>query len=261
MKQSRRLFLQTFGVGITAVSLPEVSSLLNWFSFPGGPDEDLSVTIHRLLLGPRAGGPFVAYADANITLGEPQRLLSAPSALLKMLDSLGFNRYFSDRVGYEDAAQCRDNFEAQVTEWRSPRYGFSSFTDVKRSASDEDVAVAVGGNIDSNNNLTQAAGSTQYQGLPAVALVKNDPIVAVATKWLLEKNLSGKELAQALAVTRKSEVAMDGDEKAMRYETPVTASVYIPRPPQQSRVENAVGVLAAHLKKAPNNVYVAEMYT
>jgi hypothetical protein len=258
MGQSRRLFLQTLGAGVAVVSLPEISSILNWFSLPGGPDEDLAATLHRLLLGQGAGGAFVAQADTYVTEGPPQQLLDAPSALLNMLDRFGLEKSFSERVSYLDASQCEPHFKRQEETWR--QHGFDAFTDVKRPLADNHVAIAVGGNIDSNHNLTTAAGATQYQAHPAVPLVNHDPGVVGAAWWLLHKNSSEKELAQRLAVIEKHNVAMDDGQTATRYETPVSASVYIPRPRRNSRVSNAVGIVAANHKSDPSNIYFADLY-
>lgn len=258
MAQSRRVFLQTLGAGVAIVSLPEISSILNLCSFPGSSGDDLEATLRRLLLGRSTGGEFVAHADTRIIEGTPQQLLDAPSALLKTLDDLKLDRSFSGCVNYTEASQCRDNFKRREEEWR--RGGFEDFTDVKRSPRDKDVAVLLGGNIDRDSNLNHAAGATQYQQSPAIPLHNHDPGVTRAAWWLLNKNLSGKELAQGLAVIEKRNIKMDDGQTSTRYETPVSASVYIPRPRHKSQVSNAVGIVATHNKNEPNSIYFADLY-
>lgn len=259
MTQSRRMFLQALGAGAAIVSLPEISSILNLFSLPGGPDEDLKSMLHRLLLGESAGGAFVAHADTRIIEGTPQQLLDTTSGLLNMLDNLGLARTFSNRVRYDNASACGENFQRQEKIWREDHH-LNAFTDVKRPQLDTDIAIAVGGKIDHNSNLSYAMGATQYQAGKAVPLVRIDPGVLRATNLLLGRNLSAKELAQGLAVIDKRGIAIDGGQTATRYETPVTTSVYIPRPRLNSGVSGAVGILAAHNKKEPNSVYYTDIY-
>jgi hypothetical protein len=260
MTQSRRVFLQALGAGVAIVSLPEISSILNWLSFPGSPDDDLAATLSKLLSGKSAGGTFVARAsDTSIIEGEPQRLLGAPSALLKMLDHLELDRSFSDKVDYSDSRQCKEHFELQERTWRQ-QHGFEAFTDVKRAPADDQVAIAVGGNLDSDHNLIEAAGATQYHDHPAKPIIANDPGLILAAWWLLHKDSSEKELAQRLAVIEKQNLVMDGDQTATRYETPISASVYIPRPRRNSRISNAIGIIAANHKNDPNNIYFADLY-
>lgn len=258
MRQSRRIFLGSLAAGITFFSLPEISPVFRLINLSGGADDDLADTIHRLLLGEGAGGPFVARAETSMIEGTPQPLLETPTALLKMLDEHGFGRSFSSRVNNAQADQCEGEFEAREDSWRGK--GFDAFTKVHRSRVDNDVALGVGGNIDANSNLVKAAGATQYQDKPAVDLVGADPALAIAAKWLLDENLSGREVAQALTLTEKRNVTMENGRVSTRYETPVSASVYIPQPRRSSRVSNAVGVVAASLKREPNRIYFADLF-
>lgn len=258
MRQSRRIFLGSLGAGITFFSLPEVSRVFSLLNPNGGPDDDLAGMIHRLLLGESSGGPFVALAETSMIEGTPQPLLAPPSALLKMLDAHGFDRSFSSRVNNDQADQCESQFIAQENSWREQ--GYDSFTKIHRSAVDKQVAFGVGGNIDANNNLVRAAGATQYEDNSAVPLVRHDAPVTVAAQWLLDKNLSGKEVAQALALTGKQNVTMENGQVASRYETPVSSSVYIPQARRSSRVRNSVGVVATNLKKDPNRIYFADLF-
>lgn len=258
MRQSRRMFLGALGAGITFLSLPELSPVLRILNPSGGPDDELADTIHRLLLGQGAGGPFIARAETRMISGDPQPLYDAPTALLKMLDSHGFNRRFSANPDNDEADQCEGEFESREDSWR--RQGFNAFTKIHRSKVDNHVAIGVGGNIDDDTNLIKAAGATQYQDKPAVDLVGHDAAVTMATKWLLDKNLSGKELAQVLALTEKRNVSMESGQLATRYETPVSTGVYIPQPRQSTRISNAVGVIAANLKKEPSDIYFADVY-
>jgi hypothetical protein len=258
MRQNRRMFLGALGAGIAFLSLPEISPVLGILNPSGVPDDNLADTIHRLLLGEGSGGPFIARAETTMIEGVPQPLYDAPTALLKMLDSHGFDRRFSANPNNDEADQCAGEFEAREDSWR--RQGFNAFSKIHRSKVDNHVAIGVGGNIDDNSNLTKASGATQYQNMPAVDLVGHDAAVTMATKWLLDKNLSGKELAQVLALTEKRNVAMESGQLTTRYETPVSAGVYIPQPRQSSRVRNAVGVIAANLKKEPNYIYFTDVY-
>jgi hypothetical protein len=258
MRQSRRSFLGSLGAGLAFLSLPEISPVLGLFTPSSNLDEELADTIHRLLLGHNSGGPFIVRADATMIEGEPQPLYDAPTALLKMLDCHGFDRRFSGSPDNDEADQCQGEFESREDSWR--RQGFNAFSKIHRSKVDNHVAIGVGGNIDDDSNLIKAAGATQYQDKPAVDLVGHDAAVTVATKWLLDKNLSGKELAQVLALTEKRNVSMESGQLATRYETPVSSGVYIPQPRRSSRVRNAVGVIAANLKKEPNNIYFTDVY-
>lgn len=239
-------------------SLPEISPVFRLLNPLGGPDEDLAETVHRLLFGEGSGGPFVARAEARMIEDAPLPLLQPPTALLKMLDRHGFDRSFSSKVNNDEADQCESEFVAREAEWRGQ--GFDAFTKIHRSAVDNNVAFGVGGSIDANRNLVKAAGATQYKDQPSVPLVGHDGPLQIAAEWLLDKNLSGKEVAQALALIKKQDAEMEGGTRATRYETPVSASVYIPQPRRSSRVSNAVGVLAANLKKEPNHIYFADLY-
>lgn len=258
MRQSRRRFIGSLGAGIVFLSLPEVSPVLRLLNPLGGKDEELADTIHRLLLGESPGGPFVARAETNMFVRGPQPLLPATTGLLKMLDSQGFSRSFSNSVNNDDADQCKEQFERQEDQWR--RQGFQAFTKVHRSTVDNQVALGVGGNIDSNNNLVEAAGATQYQDSPAVPLTKHDPVSLLVGKWLTQRNLSAKEIAQSLTPTEKKNVTLDSGQVATRYETPSSAVVYIPQPRRDSGIRNAVGVVAANLKKDPNNIYISDLF-
>lgn len=256
MRQNRRSFLTAMAAGVAVVSLPEISSPLSWLGFSSLRDQDLEGFIHEVLIGQRSGGPFVAHADTRMIERGPKRLLSAPAGLLAMLDGLGVPRTFSHEIDYEEAAQCKPHFERQEGVWRNSN--LTSFTDVNRATADSDVAIAVGGIIN-GTNLTRAMGATQFGSEAAVPISGHDPTAVIATRWLVDKDLAGKEIAQALALTDKRSVAMDGGSSATRYETPVTAAVYIPRARQNSPVSNAVGLLAANSKKNPDLIYLADV--
>lgn len=258
MRQSRRMFLGSLGAGIAFLSLPEISPVLRLLNPFGEPDEDLADTIHRLLLGESAGGPFVARAETKMFVAQPRPLLPASTALIELLDSHGFDRTFRNCVNNDEADQCTEQFERQEDQWR--KQGFEAFTKVHRSNVDNHVAFGVGGNIDANSNLVEAAGATQYQDNPAVPLVKHDPVSVLIGEWLLKRNLSGKEVAQALTPTEKKNVTLEGGQVATRYETPASAVVYIPQPRSDSGIRNAVGVVASNLKKDPNNIFISDLY-
>lgn len=259
MRQSRRMFLGALGAGVAFISLPEISPVLSVLNPSAVRDDDLEVTLKRLLLGESSGGPFVAHAQATMIPGSPQPLYDAPTALLKMLDSHGFDRRFSRNTNNDEADQCAGEFEAREDTWR--RQGFNAFTKIHRSKVDNDVAIGIGGSIDeTGSNLIKAAGATQYQGQPAVDLVGPDAAVTMAMKWLLDKDLSGKEIAQVLALTEKRNVSMENGQRATRYETPVSAGVFIPQPRQNTRIRNAVGVIATNLKRAPNRIIFTDVY-
>lgn len=257
MRQNRRMFLGSLGAGIAFISLPEISPALRLLPI-GAPDEDLADTIHRLLLGEGSGGPFVARAETNMFVRAPQPLLPASTALLKMLDSQGFDRCFSSNLNHDEAAQCKEQFERQEDGWR--KQGFAAFTKVHRSTVDDRVALGVGGNIDGNRNLVEAAGAAQYGDKAAVPLEKHDPVSLLVGRWLHDRNLSGPEVAQALTPTEKKNATLDSGAVATRYETPVSAVVYIPQPRKDSGIQNAMGVVASMLKTDPNNVYISDLY-
>lgn len=258
MVQNRRFFLKALGAGVAVLSLPEISLPLNWFGFSGIHDKDLKTLLHELLIGQGSGGPFVAHADTRLIEGSPQKLYRAPLGFLKMLDGLGMTREFSGTIDYEEASQCKPHFQRQEEVWR--KNNLTSFTDVKRADADHDVAIAVGGIIDQDHSLIEALGATQFQNDAAVPLSGNDPAITIAARWLLDKNLGGKEIAQSLALTDKRQVAIDGRSNAMRYETPVSASVYIPRVRLNSQVRNGVGMIAANTKRDPDRIYLADVY-
>ena len=132
---------------------------------------------------------------------------------------------------------------------------------MKRPRSDYDVAVAVGGTIDTDKNLTNAAGATQYQGYPAVTIARDDPDVIRATRELVKEYLAATELTRALALIGKEKVTMDNGQAAMRYQTPVSSSLYIPHARQTSRVTNAKGFVVTRTKRFPDKIYVADIYT
>jgi hypothetical protein len=224
-----------------------------------GPDDDLSAAL-RQLVGLESNGPFVAHAETLLVEGEPHRMVGAPRSLLHILDDMGLDRQFSSCMGYHDASQCRPHFEAQEEAWRGPDNNFSSFTGVKRPRSDRDVAIAVGGNIDADNNLTNAAGATQYQGYPAIDMAKDDPDVIRATKALLKDDLAATELTQALALIDKKKVTMDNGKSAFRYQSPVGSSLYIPQARRTSRVSDARGFVVAKTKRSADKIYVADVY-
>ena len=260
MTQDRRLFLKSLGVaGVAIVSLPEVSPLLNFLQSPREWSDDLETTLAALLLNEAPRGPFIANAKTILIEADPYKLLGAPAALLRIFDEMGLERRFSSCMGYHEAAQCRPHFESQETNWRD-NLNFTHFTGVKRPGSDKDVAVAVGGNIDSDSNLVRAAGATQYQDFPAIALEKDDPDVGRAVEILLSGKLSGAESTQALALINKKEVDMGGGQTAMRYETPVNSSVYIPHARRTARVRNARGMIAANTKSDPERIYISDVY-
>lgn len=258
MKQNRRIFLGSLGAGIAILSLPEISPVLRLLNPLGGPDEALADTIHRILLGESTGGPFVARAEANMFVGRAQRMMPASTGLLKMLDLQGFDRRFSSTINNDEAEQCKEQFERQEDRWR--RQGCDAFTKVHRSTVDNRVAFGVGGNIDANSNLVDATGAAQYGSEPAVPLEKHDPFAVIIGKYLHEGKLSAQEVAQALTPTEKKNSTLDGGQVATRYETPVSAVVYIPKPRPNSGVRNAVGVIASNLKKDPNNIYIADAF-
>lgn len=260
MTQHRRLFLKTLGAGVAMVSLPEISPLLNFFQPPGAWSDDLETTLAALLLNERPRGPFIANAKTIITEGNPYKLRGAPSALLRIMDRMGLDRQFSNCMGYSEASQCRPHFKSREDLWRGNSYNFTSFTDVKRPRFDNDVAFAIGGNIDSESNLLRAAGAIQYKDDAAVTLEDVDPDIDIAKDILLTGKVSGAEATQALAFTSKERVDMPGGETAIRYETPVTSSVYIPHARRTSRVRNAVGLLAANTKRDPERIYIADVY-
>lgn len=257
MRQSRRRFLVSLGAGAAFLSLPEISPVLRLLKPSGGVDESLADTIHRLLIGESPGGPFVARAEANMFLASPYPFLSTEAGLLKLLEGHGFDRRFFGNVNNDEAAQCKGEFERQEDQWR--KQGFEAFTKVHRSTVDDHVALGVGGNIDANGILAKAAGATQYQSNPAVPLVKHDPVSLGAGEWLLHRYLSPKEVAQALTPIEKKDVTLDSGQIATRYETPSTAAVYIPQQRPDSGVRNAVGVVAANLKKDPNNIFITDL--
>lgn len=258
MRQNRRMFIGSLGASLAFLSLPEISPVLRLLNPLGGRNEELADTIHRLLLGEESGGPFVARAEAKMYVGRPHPALSAQSGLLKMLDRQGFGRSFQRNINNDEAAQCKGDFERQEEQWR--RQGFEAFTKVHRSTVDDHVAFGVGGNIDAGGNLVAAAGATQYQDNSAVPLVKHDPVSVVAGEWLLHGNLSPKEVAQALTPTGKKNVTLESGQIATRYETPASSVVYIPQPRGDSGVRNAVGVVAANLKKDPQNIYITDLF-
>ena len=263
MVQSRRGFLRTFtGAGVALLSLPTVSTLnpSSWFELDGlfgGPD---GKTV--LDLTASAGNPFVALAGGRQpVLLKPQRLLSTPRALLNILERLELPLTFSNRVNYDEAAQCRGNFQTQEAAWRSK---FASFTDVQRSPVDPDVAYLVGGNIESGRYLGEAEGSTQYQGNGAQPLAGNAPVVIDVSQVALDDDgsLSRKERAQSLAVIDKRPKTIQGLE-ATQYVTPTTQVTYIPNGilPDSDVGRRSLGVVKVeNTKYNTGRAYLFDLY-
>lgn len=266
MRQSRRIFLKTLGAGAVFVSLPEISCIFNLFPSRRASDDDLATTLCGLFGGSAAsGGPFVARAESIVTETSPQQLLSSPSALINIMEMLGVEKTFSDRVGYGEASQCRPHFHSQEEEWRRRLGGDAIFTDVRRSPSEKDVAVMVGGKVSpSSNTLERAEGAVQYQHNPAVLLAGCDSGVLLAASTAARNHieLSAKNLARSYALVEPAKpVEMDARQSARRYETPVHSVVYIPRARRNNRMgSRAVGVVAVNYKSAPENIYFADLY-
>ncbi len=263
MRRSRRWFLSTLGAGATFAALPEVSPIIEMISFPGGGRAGFDSTIEALLLGRDPGGPFVAHAETFVVEGTAKQLMSAPGALLEMLDRQGSDRTFSSRPDYTDASQCKGNYECEVQAWR--QRGFSSYTPVRRPAADRNNSIMVAGAI-SGGHLVEAEGATQYKDQPAVSLSGNDPGAILAAWWLLMEayNFSRGEAAQGLTAIDKRSVTVNQGQSAMRYETPMSAVIHVPRPPRHSRLSRrSGGVIFAHNKKDqdnPNRIYYAEVF-
>ena len=268
MLKSRRGFLRIIGgAGLGIISLPTISTLdsPSTSNFLGSSDDavgDLEAMLDRLTAAEGVSNPFVAQAAEGEVEVEPQALLSAPAALLNILDRLELSKSFSNRVGYGDAAQCRSNFQSHEASWRDH---FGSFTDVERSPADRDVAYLVGGNIDSSNRLVQAQGATQYQGKASVALSGDDPGVVLAAQPLLgiDRTPSRREAAQGLAVIGRRTETVRGDQTATQYETPTSVITHFPNyRPRSSRVgHRSRGVVIAQSKKSsPNRLYYSELY-
>lgn len=265
MRQSRRIFLKTLGVGAAFVSLPEISCIFNLFPSRRASDEDLAATLCGLFGGSTIGGPFVAYAGSIVTEASPQQLLGSPSALVSIMEMLGVEKNFSDRVGYGEASQCRPHFESQEEEWRRKLGGDAIFTNVRRSPSEKDVAVMVGGKVGpAGNTLERAEGAVQYQHKPAVLIAGRDPGVLLAASTAARDHieLSAKSLARSYALVEPAKpVEMDAGQSARRYETPVHSVVYIPRARRNNKLgSRAVGVVAVNYKSAPENIYFADLY-
>lgn len=266
MIQSRRIFLQALGAGIAVISLPDVSSIFGLLPSVATAEEDIAAALRKLFLGDDAGrGPFVAHAETIVTESSPQQLLGSPSALMGILEQLGIQKTFNSRVGYDEAAQCRSNFEVKESDWRKRLGEDAIYTDVRRSPSDKDVAVLVGGNVNrSNNTLYYAEGAVQYQQNASVPMTGSDPGVILAAPAVVREHvgMSNKELAQsfALMATRRA-VEMSEGQRAYRYETPVSSVIHIPRPRRNNRVGvRAVGVIAVSNKREPSNIYFADLY-
>lgn len=266
MSQNRRMFLKALGVGVAFVSLPEISPVFNIFTSRPAPNDDLAATLNRLF-GRRAtgSGPFLTHASSIITETSPQQLFGSPSALLGIMERLGVERTFSDSVGYGEASQCRPHFESQEQDLRN-RFGAGViFTNVRRSPSERDVAVMVGGKVSpAGNTLERAEGGIQYQHKPAVRLVGRDPgvLLAASTAASNHVRLSASNFARSYALVEPPKpVEMDDGQRARRYETPVHSVVYIPRARRNNSVgSRAVGVIAVNYKSTPENIYFADLY-
>jgi hypothetical protein len=266
VRQSRRVFLRALGGGVAFVTLPELSSIFSLLPGASATEEDIAASLRRLFLGRDGrGGPFVAHAETFVTESAPQQLLGSPSALVGILEQLGVEKTFSQRVGYGEASQCRPHFESQEGEWRKRLGDDTIFTNVRRSPLEKDVAVLVSGKVNAaDNTLERAEGAVQYQHKAAVRLAGRDPGIILATPAVVRDHfrLSGKELAKSFALVEpRSLITMDDGQRAHRYETPVSSVVYIPRPRRNNRVgSRAVGVLAVNMKHKPGSIYFADLY-
>lgn len=263
MTQSRRWFLRTLGAGAAFVALPEISPIIGMIDFPGR-HEGVSQSIADLLLGREPGGPFVAHAETLVTEGTAKHLMTAPRALLEMLDRQGLGNNFSSRPDYTEASQCKKNYERKAEAW--DRRGFSDYTAVRRPQADKDSSIIMAVKTDGSRHIIEAEGATQYQSHPAVALSGNDPGALLAGCGLLMEAymLSRRQTTQALTVTEKRSVDVGEGQSAIRYETPVSAVIHVSRPPRNSRLgRRSTGVVFAHNKKDqenPNRIYYAEVY-
>lgn len=263
MTRSRRWFLSTLGAGAAFAALPEVSPFIELFGFPGGRRGGIDPSIEALLLGRDPGGPFVAHAETFVTEGTAKQLMAAPGALIEMLDRQGFRPDFSDSPDYSNASQCRKNYEGKVDEWQ--RRGLKDYTPVGRPASDTDNSIMVAGTVE-GRRLVEAEGATQYQDYPAVTLSGYDPGAVLAGWRLLTDvyNFSTSHAAQGLTAIDKRSVTVNEGVAAIRYETPVSAVVHVPRPPRKGRLGGrSRGVVFAHNKKDrqnPNRIYYAEVF-
>lgn len=266
MQQSRRVFLSALGAGVAFASLPEIPSVFGLFSSGPAADEEIGDTLRRLFHGVGAGGgSFAARAETVVKESDPQQLLGSPSALMGIFEQLGVDNSFGSRVGYDEAAQCRSNFESREQDWRERLGEGAVFTNVRRAPSDRDVAVLAGGKVNrANNTLYYAEGAVQYQQKPSVRLADHDPGVILAAPAVVQGHLrmSDKELAQAFVLTEApASVAMGDSRSARRYETPVSSVIHIPYPRRNNRVgSRAVGVLAVSHRSDPGSIYFADLY-
>lgn len=264
MTQSRRWFLRTLGAGAAFVALPEISPFIHMFNFPGGGRGGVEQSIADLLLGREPGGPFTAYADTFVTEGTARQLMDAPRGLLEMIDRQGLERSFSSRPDFTEASQCRKNYERKSESWA--QRGFTDYTAVGRPVADKDISMATGVKTDAARRIVEAEGATQYQGHPAISLSRNDPGALLAGWWLLMEGytLTRQQAAQALTAIEKRPVEVAEGQSGVRYETPVSAVIHVPRPPRNSRLgRRSAGVIFAHNKKDrnnPNKIYYAEVF-
>lgn len=249
MEQGRRGFLRTLGgAGLAIVTLPALSTLdfsrtSYKFSLSDVADGNVGAILEQLMRrASRSGGMFVARAfgrEEQAVPGNPQPMLSPPTALLAIINRLGLKPEFSNEPDYTDGSQCTDNFKKQESRWRGR---FGSYTNIQRASSDRDVAYGVAGNIvraNGSSYLAEAEGAVQYGGAGEFDLVGDAPGALVASQNLLLDgySLSEKERAQSLAVTEmKSEDAplIDPLSKtehkfpSTQYTTPSSLVTYFP---------------------------------
>jgi len=264
MKQSRRWFLRTLGAGAAFAALPEISPIIGMIDFPGGRREGFEQTIADLLLGREPGGPFVAHAETHVTGSTAKRLMDSPRALLEMIERQGLERNFSSRPDYTEAAQCKENYKRKADGWGNR--GFTDYTAVHRPQADTDASLIMAVKTDGSRHIIEAEGATQYQSHPAIALSGHDPAALLVGWWLLEEayTLSRRHATQALTAIEKRSVEVDKRQGAMRYETPVSAVIHVPRAPRNSRLgRRSAGLVFAHNKKDqvnPNQIYYSEVF-
>jgi hypothetical protein len=245
----RRAFVRTAAL---AASMPTLSGLAFGSSSLSPNVEPETVEMDRSLDNLLSEYSFESIQE-NM---QPIRWQPSISALHSIFGILGLITEFRQNVSYADARSCRGHFESLEAGWRPY---FTSFCGVQRPSADDNLAWLMG-----TNQQRNAVGASQYGSrTAAVSLRGDEPGLALAAHLLLGENynLSARDTAQSLAITRKEYRTQDVDGvsiPAHRYETPSISFVHYPRHRRYPK-----GSLVVHNKRDrrnPQNLYGAGLY-
>jgi hypothetical protein len=130
--------------------------------------------------------------------------LEALSAGLSILKFLGIEASFKDSVNYQEASQCKHNFEIDESDMK--QHGMKIFIGVQRSPFNLDTAIVLSGQDTTIKNRSIA--SFQFQGKDSVKLHNNEvSAINEAARFIRDQyRFSKREIATAIAITKKEKI-------------------------------------------------------